>query len=76
MKTMKTLPLWLAACCSLLAHSAFADGLEIEKGDHICLVGNTLAERMQYFGRLETRLVSRFADRIAGKHRAVVKATD
>jgi hypothetical protein len=36
--------------------------LDLQKGDHICLVGNTLAERMQYFGGLETRLVSRFAD--------------
>lgn len=39
---------------------ALADGLELKRGDHICLVGNTLAERMQYFGWLETRLVNRF----------------
>src|SRR4029453_10891642 len=59
---MKTLPLWLASACLLIANIVLADGLEINKGDHICLVGNTLAERMQYFGGLETRLVSRFAD--------------
>src|SRR5262245_52007752 len=58
---MKNLPLWLFAGCLLCANVALADGLELKKGDHICLVGNTLAERMQYFGWLETRLVSRFA---------------
>src|SRR6266480_1105496 len=44
----------------LLVNLAFAADLEIKKGDHICIIGNTLAERMQYFGWLETRLVSRF----------------
>src|SRR5262245_20853964 len=44
----------------LVANFVFAADLELKKGDHICLVGNTLAERMQYFGWLETRLVSRF----------------
>lgn len=40
-----------------------ADGkapLEIKPGDHICLVGNTLADRMQHDGWLETYLQSRF----------------
>ncbi len=36
--------------------------LELHKGDRIILVGNTLAERMQYFGNLETRIQSRFPD--------------
>jgi putative heme-binding domain-containing protein len=36
--------------------------LELEKGDHICLIGNTLAERMQYHGWLEALIHSRFPD--------------
>jgi putative heme-binding domain-containing protein len=36
--------------------------LKVSAGDHICLVGNTLAERMQHHGWLETLLHSRFAD--------------
>ena len=34
--------------------------LDIQKGDHICLIGNTLADRMQHDGWLETYLYSRF----------------
>src|SRR5579871_969686 len=34
--------------------------LKLEKGDRICLVGNTLGERMQHDGWLETSLQSRF----------------
>jgi putative heme-binding domain-containing protein len=34
--------------------------LEIKKGDHICIIGNTLAERMQHDGWLETMFHSRF----------------
>jgi putative heme-binding domain-containing protein len=37
-----------------------AGNLEIRKGDHICLVGNTLAERMPHDGWLETYLQARF----------------
>ena len=36
--------------------------LELRKGDRICLIGNTLAERMQYFNHFETRLHSRFPE--------------
>src|SRR5687767_1440943 len=47
--------------CLLLATSAVAaEPLELMKGDHICLVGNTLADRMQHHGWLETLLHSRF----------------
>ena len=50
--------------------AAFGSGLSaamsifqaLRPGDHVCLVGNTLAERMQDFGWLETRLVSRFPE--------------
>jgi hypothetical protein len=33
---------------------------ELRPNDHICIVGNTLAERMQYDGWLETMLHARF----------------
>ncbi len=36
--------------------------LTLEKGDHICIVGNTLAERMQHFGWLETLIHARFPE--------------
>src|SRR5438270_14056013 len=34
--------------------------LELKKGDHICIIGNTLAERMQHYGWLETLIHARF----------------
>jgi putative heme-binding domain-containing protein len=34
--------------------------LEIRKGDHICIIGNSLADRMQHDGWLETLLYTRF----------------
>ncbi len=37
-----------------------APRLEVHSGDHICLIGNTLADRMQHDGWLETYLYSRF----------------
>ncbi|MCX7420066.1 MAG: dehydrogenase, partial [Planctomycetia bacterium] len=36
--------------------------LVLNKGDHICIVGNTLAERMQHFGWLETLIHARFPE--------------
>ncbi|MEX2026520.1 MAG: GDSL-type esterase/lipase family protein, partial [Pirellulaceae bacterium] len=50
--------LWLAWAASLEA----ADGppLKLEKGNHVVLIGNSLAERMQHFGHFETLLHSRF----------------
>src|SRR5437868_6667875 len=42
--------------------------LEIRPGDHICIIGNTLADRMQHDGWLETYLHSRFP-----KHHLVVR---
>src|SRR3954469_5054487 len=35
---------------------------KLEKGDHICIVGNTLADRMQHDGGLETALHARLPD--------------
>src|SRR5687767_6479940 len=34
--------------------------LDIQKGSHICIIGNTLADRMQHHGWLETLLHRRF----------------
>ncbi|HEX3148349.1 MAG TPA: PVC-type heme-binding CxxCH protein [Gemmataceae bacterium] len=39
-----------------------SSGLTLNKGDRIVIVGNTFAERMQYFGHFETLLHSRFPD--------------
>ncbi len=36
--------------------------LELHRGDHICIIGNTLADRMQHHGWLETMLQSRFPE--------------
>jgi len=44
----------------LFACVASAAPLELKKGDHICLIGNTLAERMQHTGWMETYLSHRF----------------
>jgi len=32
----------------------------LEKGDHVCLIGNSLPERMQHFGWLETYIHARY----------------
>src|SRR4051812_40793152 len=37
-----------------------ADPFPLNPGDHICIIGNTLAERMQHDGWLETLLHARF----------------
>jgi hypothetical protein len=42
--------------------------LEIKPGDHICIIGNTLPDRMQHDGWLETMLQSRFP-----KHELVIR---
>jgi putative heme-binding domain-containing protein len=36
--------------------------LELKKGDHVCIIGNTLADRMQHDGWLEAFIQARFAD--------------
>ena len=53
----------LASIIALLAAStaaADAPKLEPKKGDKVVIIGNTLAERMQYFGNFEARLQARF----------------
>ena len=56
----------LALALALVAHSTRGDDvpkLDLKKGDRIVIIGNTLAERMQYFGGWETLLHSRFPDK-------------
>jgi glucose/arabinose dehydrogenase/azurin len=40
-----------------------AQKFELNQGDHICYVGNTLADRMQHHGWLETLIQTRFPDK-------------
>ena len=57
--------LTLAACLAftLAARTAPAQyRLELEKGDHVCYLGNTLGERMQHDGWLEAVLHYRFPE--------------
>ena len=42
----------MAGSPAVADHTAF----QLEKGDHICYIGNTLADRMQHDGWLETYL--------------------
>ena len=50
----------LALLAPAPAFSADQPKLVLHKGDRIILIGNTLAERMQYFGHFETLLHARF----------------
>ena len=36
------------------------ESLALKPGDHVVWIGNTLAERMQYFGDIESRLHARY----------------
>ncbi|HZL88514.1 MAG TPA: PVC-type heme-binding CxxCH protein, partial [Pirellulaceae bacterium] len=55
------LPFVLILSSALAAQDA-APKLELKKGDHIAIIGNTLAERMQHDGWLETILHCRFPE--------------
>jgi len=55
----------LAASVACLGHGASVRAaeparLELKTGDHVCLIGNTLAERVQHDGWLEAYIYSRF----------------
>ena len=53
-------------------HAAPPDKLELKKGDHISILGNALADRMQHTGWLETLIEKRFAqDEIAVRNLSV-----
>ncbi len=59
MKKVAALLFAFAAAC---ACAADASGLELRRGDRICLVGNTFAERFQLFGYFESGLLAAFPD--------------
>ena len=58
MKPLFLLP-YFCALPAMLAAPAAAP-FELKSGDHICLIGNALADRMQHDGWLETLLYSKF----------------
>jgi glucose/arabinose dehydrogenase len=56
---------WVAVCGLIVAASVsprgrVAPALTLQPGEHICIIGNTLAERLQYDGWLDTYLHARF----------------
>ncbi|HEY6167622.1 MAG TPA: SGNH/GDSL hydrolase family protein, partial [Verrucomicrobiae bacterium] len=59
---MKLPRILVATLTSLLlaASAPAADRLELKPGDHVALIGNALADRMQHHGWLETLIVARF----------------
>src|SRR5215471_20956773 len=57
MKWTVALLVGVVAFSRAVAHAA---PLELKKGDHVCIIGNTLADRMQHFGWLETLIHARY----------------
>ena len=55
-------PAMLVLILALLTTQSFANEgvLSLKAGSRLCIIGNTLAERMQYFGHFETALHVRF----------------
>ncbi len=51
---------WAFLGVLLCASGARGETLKLEQGDHVCFIGNTLAERMQWDGYFETLLHARF----------------
>ncbi|MCE9524748.1 MAG: SGNH/GDSL hydrolase family protein, partial [Planctomycetales bacterium] len=60
-------PFWAALSVFIslfvITSTAFAQSLELKQGDHVCIIGNALGDRMQHHGWLETLIVSRFGDK-------------
>ena len=50
-----------AAVC--LGTATSGQALELNKGDHVVLIGNALAERMQHHGWLESYIQATMADK-------------
>jgi putative heme-binding domain-containing protein len=50
----------LSLLLALAAGAAQAAPLELQKDDHICIIGNTLADRMQHDGWLEALIYARY----------------
>jgi len=57
-----TLLLVLLAGTTPAEKVAASDRLVLNRDDHVCLIGNTLAERMQHFGYFETLLHGQFPE--------------
>ena len=57
---MKRIFLPLALVFALRMHAAPPEKLELKKGEHIAIVGNQLADRMQHSAWLETLIHARF----------------
>jgi azurin/lysophospholipase L1-like esterase len=53
----------LLACAILAGQSTANAEFSFNEGDHICLIGNSLAERMQHHGWLETLLQSQLPNK-------------
>src|SRR5262245_50227820 len=58
----------VALLCTMPARGRAADPFALQLGDHICIIGNTLTERLQYDGWRETLLHARFP-----KHDLVIR---
>src|ERR1043165_3573499 len=52
----------ICAWLVLFGVTADAQTLSLRQGDHVCLIGNALADRMQHDGWLETLIYARFPD--------------
>lgn len=53
---------FLTLTLAIICISCNAVDLSLKKGDHICLVGNALAERLQHYNEWESLLHQRFSD--------------
>ncbi len=62
MKKKHSLPILLALAAASL-QAAPPEKLELAKGDHVAIVGNTLPDRMQHFGWLEAMILKSNADK-------------
>ena len=62
---LRCFSMFVVALLAFLAvgNSADAQELELREGDHITLIGNVLAERMQHDGWLETLFQARFPEK-------------
>lgn len=60
MKSICLLPCLVLSFALVLPNRAASAALELKPGDHLALIGNALADRMQHDGWLETLIVAKF----------------
>ena len=60
MTTRQLRALFSISVCLAAFNALAADQLTLRKEDHICIIGNTLADRMQHSGYLEALIYERF----------------